>query len=93
MCRIEWRPLSAHNNKGLGPLAYQHLLQSGSHHHSFEINWAHCASQVRRGTLPLSVPIKDEPEDFGKLLALVGSEFKISNMDLVPVPPWQFEML
>jgi hypothetical protein len=49
LARFEWRPVSAHNNKGMGPPEYQYVVQNGCHFHSFEANWEEAAPQVRRG--------------------------------------------
>jgi hypothetical protein len=93
ICRIEWRPINGHNNKGLGPKEFQHILQTGSHHHRFDLNWARSPDAVLRGELPIAVPIENEPTSFRALLALVGKEFRIKKIQSVAVPPWQPSML
>ncbi len=57
LTRIEWRPLKPHNNKGIGPKELQHVSQTGTHHHPFDLNWAHSPNAVRKGDLPIAVPI------------------------------------
>ncbi len=89
MARIEWRPLKGHDNKGNGPSGVRHVKMTGSHHHSFDLNWTYAASQVRRGNLPIALPLTDEPADFKSLLAFAGKEFRINNIDWVKEPPWQ----
>jgi hypothetical protein len=93
VCRIEWRPLSAHSNKGLGPKNLRHMIQSGSHHHRFDLNWAHSSESVLRGDLPIAVPLNEEPQSFRALLAVVGKEFKIRRIQSITVPPWEPSML
>lgn len=93
LCRIEWRPLSGHNNKGLGPPEHQHRLIRGSHHHRFDLNWGVAPKSVRRGNLPVAVPLNDDPADFETLLALVSKEFNIANIGLVSHPPWRPVMI
>jgi hypothetical protein len=93
ICRIEWRPLSGHSNKGLGPKEYRHILQTGSHHHRFDLNWGHSQEGVLRGEIPIAVPILDDPENFRALLALVGKEFRINKIQQITVPPWAPAML
>jgi hypothetical protein len=77
----------------LGPKEFQHILQTGSHHHRFDLNWARSPDAVLRGELPIAVPIENEPTSFRALLALVGKEFRIKKIQSVAVPPWQPSML
>lgn len=93
VCRIEWRPLNGHSNKGLGPKEFRHVIQVGSHHHRFDLNWARSPEGVLRGDLPIAVPIIDDPQNFRALLALVGKEFRINKIQQVTVPPWEPAML
>lgn len=90
--RIEWRPLNPHSNKGLGPKHLRHVIQAGTHHHRFDLNWQHSQEAVLRGNLPIAVPL-DDPGNFRALLAVVGKEFKISNIQWVTLPPWEPRML
>lgn len=92
-CRIEWRPLGAHSNKGLGPKQFRHKLLVGSHHHRFDLNWERSPEAVLRGDLPIAVPINDDPKGFRPLLAVVGKEFKIIKIQQIPIPPWEPSML
>src|SRR5262249_55601498 len=92
VARIEWRPLNAHSNKGLGPEHLKHVIQSGSHHHCFDLNWGWSREAVLRGELPIARPI-DEPNNFRALLAVIGKEFRINNIQLVTPPPWEPRML
>jgi hypothetical protein len=93
VARIEWRPLNVHSNKGLGPKALRHVIQKGSHHHRFDLNWRHSRDGVLKGDLPIALPINEEPENFRALLGVVGKEFRIKNIQLVSAPPWQPAML
>jgi hypothetical protein len=93
ICRIDWRPFGAHNNKGIGPKEFRHMLQKGSHHHRFDLNWARSPEKVCRGEIPIAVPIIDDPENFRALLALVGKEFNIKGIQTITVPPWAPTML
>lgn len=88
--RLEWRPVSAHTNKGVGPPGLRHVVQSSSHHHSFEANWNDGQSaRVKRGELPIAVPISPDPASFEEALALAGERFKINNIGVVDRPPWK----
>jgi hypothetical protein len=87
--RIEWRPLSGHSNKGRGPPELRFKLQTGSHHHPFDLNWAEEPKAVRRGNLPIAVPFPADFEDtYDGLVAFVGQQFKIGNIGVVTTPPW-----
>ncbi len=88
VARIEWRPLNPHSNKGLGPKHLRHIIQAGSHHHPFDLNWRQSRDSVLQGHLPIAVPF-DDPNNFRALLALVGKEFRIANIQLVTPPPWE----
>ena len=57
MVRFEWRPKSPHGNKGLGPVELRHETQKDTHLHCFDLNWAHSEANVRKGHLPIAVPI------------------------------------
>jgi hypothetical protein len=93
ICRIEWRPLNKHNNKGIGPKQLQNVIQDGSHHHRFDLNWQRSPAAVLRGELPIAVPLDDDPTNFRALLAVVGKEFRIRRIQSVTVPPWEPAML
>lgn len=85
--RIEWRPLRGHNNKMIGPAHLHNILQKGTHHHDFRLNWAHSQTAVRKGNLPISMPIVPEPS-FNEILEFVGKAFRIAPIDWVTAPPW-----
>jgi hypothetical protein len=89
ICRIEWRPFSGHNNKGNGPanLRFKDILTS--HLHPFDLNWRECEKSVRRGQLPIALPLDPDPPNYREFLALVGIEFRIENIQCVVIPPWQ----
>lgn len=87
MERIEWRPLRAHNNKMLGPPHLHNVLQRCTHHHDFQLNWTHSQTAVRKGDLPISIPIEPEPS-LNEILEFVGKAFRISPIGWVPPPPW-----
>jgi hypothetical protein len=59
VARIEWRPLNPHSNKGLGPKQFRHIIQTGSHHHCFDLNWQRSQEAVLQDSLPIAVPIED----------------------------------
>jgi hypothetical protein len=85
--RVEWKPLRPHNNKMIGPAEYQNLPQSGTHNHDFFLNWDHSKSGVAKGLLPISTPVKPDLL-YDEIVAFVGKEFKISNINSLPKPEW-----
>jgi hypothetical protein len=93
ICRMEWNPLRGHTNKGCGPKSLQFKEMKGSHYHPFELNWEHSEKEVRRGNLPIAMPIDPEPENFRQFLALAGKEFRIKNIQSIGVPEWQPDLL
>lgn len=93
ICRIEWRPIRPHNNKGVGPEKWRFRTLNGSHHHPFDLNWAHSETGVRRGRLPIAVPIEDDPSTYRQALAFFGKEFRIKGVESLPVPPWERRLL
>lgn len=85
--RLDWKPLRPHNNKMVGPVKYQNILQPGTHIHDFALNWAHSEDDVRNGRLPISIPLSpDIPYD--EIVAFVGKEFNILNLISLPNPVW-----
>jgi hypothetical protein len=93
MCRIEWKPLSGHNNKGHGPPEYRNRLITGSHVHPFELNWALGAKFVRRGNLPVAIPVDTDLPNFREALAYTTRVFNIGNLWLVATPAWEVPLL
>jgi hypothetical protein len=91
--RMEWRPFTGHNNMGRGPREFRHREITGSHQHCFDLNWRVDQKAVRRGILPLAVPIDPDPQNFREFLALVGKEFRISNIQRIGVPPWEASLV
>jgi hypothetical protein len=88
-CRIEWKPLSGHNNRGRGPKEWQNRAILGCHHHSFDLNFKYAEKELRRGLLPIALPLEDSPLNFDEVLVLVKREFRITNIEWIEPPPWQ----
>lgn len=89
LARIEWRPLSSHNNKCLGPRELRNRLIEGCHCHPFGLNFKYAEQELRRSRLPIAVPIENSPTNFDTLLGFVKKEFRISNIEWIEVPPWE----
>ncbi len=94
IARIEWRSPRKHNNKGRGPKELRHVLQGGTHHHKFDLNWKdNQKGMLERGELKIAVPLDPDPKDFHALMRVVGVEFQIDNMGVIPIPPWEEALL
>jgi hypothetical protein len=90
LSRIEWRPMSSHNNRGLGPKEFRNRMIEGCHYHPFQLNLKHAPDQMRRGgRLPIAVPMVESPKNFDELLGFVKKEFRVTNIEWVEVPPWE----
>ncbi|MCB1466095.1 MAG: hypothetical protein KDK08_02825 [Rhizobiaceae bacterium] len=91
--RIEWRPRSPHNNKGVGPPEHRHKPIVGCHVHPFGLNWNHSASQVRKGNLPIAIPINPGFGSYEEALEYVEKEFRINGVRSLPPPPWTRKLI
>jgi hypothetical protein len=91
LCRVDWKPMHAHDNKAHGPpdLRHKRFAVSHSHHHEFNVNWSYAASMVRKGNLPIAVDLSPEPPNFSEFLAFLEKELRIEGLGVVPRPPWQ----
>lgn len=88
MVRFEWRPRSPHNNRGIGPNEHRFIDICGTHIHPFDLNWNHSETQVRRGNLPIAVPVSHPIESFQEALDFVENEFRIKEVTGLLTPPW-----
>jgi hypothetical protein len=86
--RVEWRPIKSHNNFGLGPKEHRYLEIDACHVHPFDVNWAACRPDLRRGNLLAAIPIQIELKNFIAALEFVGKEFRIKGIERIPEPPW-----
>lgn len=93
MARLEWKPLTGHNNKNCGPMEFRNVVISGTHHHRFDLNWDEQSSALRRGNLPIAVPITPDLPSFKTLVDLASQEFRISNLGWLPEPLWQARLV
>lgn len=91
--RFDWKPSTAHNNNGIGPDGYRFINIEGSHIHPFNLNWNPSTTQMRRGNLPVAVPIVPEPGSFNDALDFVEKKFKIKGVKSLPQPPWSPKLL
>lgn len=92
LCRLEWRPLSPHSNKGRGPLELRFKQFRQTHIHPFDLNWDASQNRLLSPNLPIAIPIQDV-DSYDKFLDLCARHLKIRNMSIVPAPPWEARML
>jgi hypothetical protein len=86
--RFEWKPKAPHNNKGLGPENLKYTLIHGTHFHPFDLNWLHSEVKVRRGELPIALPVTQNIETFKDALEFTRNLFRINNVAEIQMPPW-----
>jgi hypothetical protein len=92
--RLDWLPLAAHSNKGLGPLDHRFSLIEGTHHHSLRDNSA-LTMGIRRAiqeNLPVATPIEPDPADGSAFLALAAQRWSLHELVHTPLPPWQYDL-
>lgn len=91
LTRFEWnsRP---HNNKGKGPEEFRFLDLKPSHVHFFEDNWCEKNGAMLKDNLPIARPVIESIQGFSECLSYVGKLFRISNINLVKVPEWVYEL-
>lgn len=88
MVRFEWLPKSPHSNKGLGPPEFRHIVQRDTHLHCFDLNWDQSEANVRKGYLPIAVPIEESTSDYQAALDFVEKKFRIKGVGGIGLPPW-----
>jgi len=86
--RFEWRPRSPHNNKGLGPPEHRNIPIKETHIHPFDLNWDHSETQVRKGNLPIAIPVTQSIETYQEALDYVENTFRIKGVSGISLPPW-----
>ncbi|MCC6480047.1 MAG: hypothetical protein IT552_12670 [Sphingomonadaceae bacterium] len=91
LTRFEWnsRP---HNNKGKGPIEFRFMDLVPSHVHLFEDNWSDTKGAMLKDNLPIARPVNESIQQFSECLDYVGKLFRISNISLVKVPEWVYEL-
>lgn len=92
LARLEWNSIRPHNNKGKGPEEFRFIDQKPSHVHLFEDNWCEKNGALLKDNLPIARPVIESIQGFNDCLAFVGKLFRISNIGLVKVPEWVYEL-
>jgi hypothetical protein len=63
-----------------------------THIHDFEMNYNEAEDRMRRGKLPCASDVPELLESFEQLRRFVGRRFKINNIEVVPLPNWEYEL-
>lgn len=69
------------------------MVIKGCHIHPFDLNWAHSENQVRKGNLPIAIPIDPGFSTYQEALDFVENEFRITGVRDLPSPPWSPSLL
>lgn len=91
--RVDWRDIKGgHSNPRAcrGPWSGRRV--PASHAHSFDLNWVEAESRMRRGKLPCAEPLEPEPQSYEELRSVIGRRLNINNIDVVPRPPWEYDL-
>lgn len=91
--RFDWRPRAPHNNKGVGPVEYRFHQIVGSHLHDFELNWDPEKQAMKKGNLPIAVPVSDALDSYQSALDFVEKKFRIKGVGNLPAPPWTKKLI
>lgn len=85
LCRIDWRPLTAHSNDH--PNTPPELIGdiAGSHHHAFGLNWSQMNGAPLKA-LPIAEEITPDYQSFTELLDGLSDLFRITNAASLPSP-------
>ena len=93
--RLDWRPVDAHTNKGVGPVHLRFRLIEGTHHHRLGQNAALEMGLLRAmaENLPIAEPVLPEPVSWEAFLAIAAQRWRIHDLVNTPYPPWQYGLL
>lgn len=93
--RFNWRPMDAHNNKGLGPPELRFRPFEGTHRHPLDLNAALPIglTQAMAENLPVGVPILPEPVSWEAFLGVAAEQWSIRDLVTIPIPSWQYGLL
>jgi len=97
VARIDWRPLSPHTNRNVGPAEWRLVRVDGSHIHPFQENYDWMVSDsvplADYMKLPIAVPLAPDLDSVTSLVTVVGRWFNIEGVEAIPVPPWEPRLL
>lgn len=92
--RVDWRSLNGgHSNPRRPGSPVSGLRVSATHFHDFELNWIPLESRMRGRDLSQARNIDEELQSFESLREFVRRSFRITNMDVVLPPKWEYKLL
>lgn len=92
IARFEWRSLrKGHTNKRRVGSPVSGNRVGATHYHSFEHNWVEANRAMRTG-LHQAEDFEPEPQSFESLRTEIGKLFRINNMEIVSIPPWEYTL-
>jgi hypothetical protein len=90
LMRMEWRSLKkGHTNKRRRGHPLSGRRVGNTHLHLFDDNWRPDRGVMYPGDLPFATEPDRELVAFRDVCTYVGVRFRITNMDIVPPPPWE----
>lgn len=93
LARVDWRSLTGGHSNRRGPaLPWAGKRVGDSHVHGFDINWLESEGRMRTD-LSQAEPIPEEIQSFESLREYAGILFRISNIDIVERPDWEYGLL
>ena len=93
LSRIDWRSLTGgHSNRKCSIPALRNKPVPPTHIHDFDCNWVEADGRMRHGNLPCATAIDKDIQSFESLREHVGTVFNIKNIEVVPQPPWVYDL-
>lgn len=94
IARMDWKSIKGgHSNKRRAGWPMKGKRVPPTHFHPFDLNFIAATGRMRPGDLPVAVEISGELQSFESALAMAGFLLRISNIDLVPRPPWEYRLV
>lgn len=93
--RIDWRSLTGgHSNPKWkdAPPGYRGRRVSDTHLHAFDMNWSEANQRMKDQNLPYAREIDEELPTFQALIGFAGKQLRISNINVVTAPPWEYAL-
>jgi hypothetical protein len=94
LARVDWLSIrGGHRNKRRKGWPMKGKRMPPTHFHPFDLNFNASTGKMRPGDLPVAAEISGELQTFESARAMAGFLLRISNIDLVSRPPWEYRLL
>ena len=94
LARVDWLSIKGgHSNKRRSGWPMKGKRVPPTHFHPFDLNFNASTGKMRPGDLPVAVEISGELQSFESARAMAGFLLRISNIDLVDRPPWEYRLV